>query len=56
MGTLAVFALVGRMVMLFALLMLLPLAFAVIHDDAAKEAFVHAIGITVLVGIALRDR
>jgi trk system potassium uptake protein TrkH len=53
MGALAVLALVGRMVMLFALLMLLPLAFAVLQDDAAEDAFVRAIGITVLVGIAL---
>jgi len=53
MGTLAVFALVGRMVMLFALLMLLPLAFALNQHDAAEQAFMLAIGITVLVGIAL---
>ena len=53
MGALAVFALVGRMVMLFALLMLLPLAFAFILNDAAEKAFALAIGITVLVGIAL---
>jgi trk system potassium uptake protein TrkH len=53
MGALAVLALVGRMVMLFALLMLLPLAFAFILNDAAEKAFVLAIGITVLVGVAL---
>ena len=53
MGALAVLALVGRMVMLFALLMLLPLAFAFILNDAAEKAFALAIGITVLVGIAL---
>jgi trk system potassium uptake protein TrkH len=53
MGALAVFALVGRMVMLFALLMLLPLAFAFILNDAAEKAFALATGITVLVGIAL---
>ncbi len=53
MGALAVLALVGRMVMLFALLMLLPLAFARILKDPAEQAFMLAIGLTVLVGTAL---
>jgi hypothetical protein len=49
MGTLAVLALVGRMVVLFALLMLVPLAFAWGQHDAAESAFLRAIGITLAV-------
>ncbi len=46
MGTLAVVALVGRMVALFALLMLVPLAFAVFRHDPAEDAFVIATATT----------
>ena len=42
MGVLAVTALVGRLVVLFALLMLVPLLFAVFEHDAAEQAFVRA--------------
>ncbi|MCY7315624.1 MAG: TrkH family potassium uptake protein [Rubrivivax sp.] len=53
MGTLAVVALVGRMVLLFALLMLVPLAFALIGQDAAQRDFATAILLTLLCGAAL---
>ncbi len=53
MGTLAVVALVGRMVVLFALLMLVPLAFALGQHDAAQSAFVRAIGITLAAGLGM---
>ena len=53
MGTLAVVALVGRMVVLFALLMLVPLGFALVQGDAVVVAFWQAIAITAVVGLAL---
>jgi trk system potassium uptake protein TrkH len=53
MGFLAVVALVGRMVTLFALLMLLPLAFALARHDPAEWAFVQATLITAGCGIAM---
>jgi trk system potassium uptake protein len=53
MGVLAVTALVGRMVLLFALLMLVPLAFAVVRHDAAEDAFVRATLGTAVVGLLM---
>ena len=50
MGSLAVVALIGRLVLLFALLMLVPLAFALAGTDPAEQAFLTAAGITVLCG------
>jgi len=50
---LAVFALVGRMVVLFALLMIVPLSFAVGRHDAAERAFLIAIGVTLGAGILM---
>ncbi|MFM7704816.1 MAG: TrkH family potassium uptake protein [Rubrivivax sp.] len=50
MGPLAVVALIGRMVLLFALLMGVPLAFALAARDPAEEAFLTAAGLTVLCG------
>ncbi len=41
---LAVIALVGRMIVLFALLMAVPLAFALSGHDPAERAFLIAIG------------
>ena len=46
MGTLAVIALVGRLVLLFALLLLVPLGFAVYGGDAARKAFATAAIVT----------
>ena len=43
---LAVLALVGRMVVLFSLLMAVPLAFAVGRHDAAEQAFIVSIVVT----------
>jgi trk system potassium uptake protein TrkH len=43
MGTLAVIALIGRMVLIFALLMAVPLAFAVVGGDTAEQAFVQGL-------------
>ena len=53
MGSLAVVALVGRMVVLFALLMGVPLAFSVIGHDAAKREFILSISITLAAGLLL---
>lgn len=53
MGTLAVVALVGRMVALFALLMAVPLAFALSAHDPAEGAFLAAGGITLGCGVAM---
>ena len=53
MGLLPVVALVGRMVLLFALLLLVPLAFAMVRGDAAEAAFVKATGVTALCGLLM---
>lgn len=53
MGALAVTALVGRMVVLFALLMLVPLGFAVGRHDEAESAFITAAIVTLVVGLLL---
>jgi trk system potassium uptake protein TrkH len=53
MGVLAVVALLGRMVVLFALLMGVPLAFALVEHDPAEGAFLTAAGITLASGIGM---
>jgi trk system potassium uptake protein len=53
MSALAVVALVGRMVVLFALLMLVPLAFALFGHDKAESAFLLATAITAVCGLAM---
>ena len=53
MGTLAVVALVGRLVVLFALLLLLPLGLAVIEGDAAESAFTMAAALTLCAGLGM---
>jgi trk system potassium uptake protein TrkH len=53
MGLLAVAALVGRMVLLFALLLLVPLAFSVAQHDNAERAFITATAITAICGVLL---
>ncbi len=53
MGLLAVAALVGRMVLLFALLLLVPLAFSVAQHDNAERAFITATVITAICGVLL---
>ena len=53
MGIAAVIALIGRMVVLFALLMGVPLAFSLVQGDAATGAFVQAMGITAACGLVL---
>ena len=53
MGFLPVAALVGRMVLLFALLLLVPLAFALVGDDGAKPAFVTAAAATAICGLLM---
>ena len=50
---LAVVALVGRMVVLFALLMLVPLAFALAEHDPAEDAFLVATAITFGCGVLM---
>ncbi len=53
MGVAAVIALVGRMVVLFALLMAVPLAFALSEHDPAEGPFLLAMAITALSGMAM---
>jgi trk system potassium uptake protein len=53
MPLLAVVALVGRLVMLFALMMGVPLAFALHGHDPAEQAFIVGIGITLAAGTAM---
>lgn len=48
---LALVALVGRMVVLFALLMMVPLAFALSGHDPAERAFGISIGVTFTAGL-----
>ncbi len=50
MGVLAVVALVGRMVVLFGLLMAVPLGFALFEHDRAEEPFLHAMLFTLACG------
>ncbi len=50
---LAVVALVGRMVVLFALLMLVPMMFALSEHDPAEGAFLAATAITFCCGVAM---
>ena len=53
MSPLAVVALVGRMVVLFALMMLVPLAFALVDGDAGRDAFATGTVVTLLAGVAM---
>ena len=53
MGPFVVLALVGRMLVLFALLMGVPLAFALFEKDAAVDPFLWSMGITGGAGILL---
>jgi len=53
MGALAVVALVGRLVALFALLMLVPLAFANADGGRGTSAFVAAMAVTAGAGLAM---
>ena len=53
MGIAAVVALVGRMVVLFAMLMGVPWLFALAEHDAAEGPFLVAMGITALSGLAM---
>lgn len=53
MGVAAVVALVGRMLVLFALLMAVPLVFATFEHDAAERPFLLAMGITAACGLAM---
>lgn len=53
MGTLAVVALVGRLAMIFALLMLVPLAFASADGGRGTRAFVAAMAVTAATGLAM---
>jgi trk system potassium uptake protein TrkH len=53
MGALAVVGLVGRIVLLFGLLMLVPLAFALAEHDAAESPFIAATLVTLGCGMAM---
>jgi trk system potassium uptake protein TrkH len=53
MGTLAVVALVGRLIVLFAGLMLVPLAFAVVGGDGGRHAFLASTAVTGGVGVVM---
>src|SRR5512139_2195510 len=49
----AVVALVGRLVVLFALLMLVPLGFAWYDHDRGEHAFIVATAATAAIGLAM---
>jgi trk system potassium uptake protein len=53
MGALSVLGLVGRMVVLFALLMAVPLLFALSEHDPAEGAFLKAIAMTFIAGVLM---
>ena len=53
MGTLAVVALVGRMVLLFSLLTLVPLVFAWVGHDQGQSAFMTATAVTFSAGFLM---
>ena len=53
MGAFVVLALVGRMLVLFALLMCVPLAFALTEHDPAEGAFLWAMAITASAGLLM---
>jgi trk system potassium uptake protein TrkH len=53
LGALAVIALIGRMVVMFALLYLVPIAFAVFEHDAAEKPFLLSGAATLTVGLAM---
>ena len=53
MGTLAVVALVGRMVLIFSLLLLVPLGFSLVQDDGAEDAFIGATLVTFACGLLM---
>jgi len=53
MGALAVVALIGRVVFIFALLMAVPLAFSLHVADPAERAFLSAAGLTAFCGLAM---
>jgi trk system potassium uptake protein len=53
MGALAVLGLVGRMVVLFALLMTVPLLFALSEHDPAEGAFLKAMVMTLVAGMLM---
>ena len=53
MGLLPIVGLVGRLVVLFALLMGVPLAFALFLHDAAEQAFVLSAGSTLACGLLM---
>ncbi|MCU0968645.1 MAG: TrkH family potassium uptake protein [Rubrivivax sp.] len=53
MGALAAVALIGRMVVIFALLMAVPLAFALAEHDPAEQAFIVSAAITLGCGLAM---
>jgi trk system potassium uptake protein TrkH len=53
MGALAVVALVGRIVATFALLMLVPLGFALTEHDPAEQAFLIATAATFAAGLGM---
>ena len=53
MGALAVVGMVGRMVLLFAALLLVPLGFALWQHDAAEDAFVTAALLTFIAGLIM---
>jgi trk system potassium uptake protein len=53
MGALSVLGLVGRMVVLFALLMVVPLLFALTEHDPAEGAFLKAMALTLVAGVLM---
>ena len=53
MGFLPVVALVGRITLMFALMMVVPLGFALVFDDGAQGAFAAGLGVTLAAGAGM---
>jgi len=53
MGLLAVVALVGRILLMFALMMAVPLAFALVGRDGGQAAFTAGLMVTLAAGLAM---
>ncbi len=53
MGVLPVLAMIGRMLVLFSLFLVVPLAFSIVQQDTAQDAFTWSAAITVISGVGL---
>ena len=56
MSFLPVVALVGRITLMFALMMLVPLGFSLAFQDGAQTAFAAGLGVTLAAGVGMINR